>query len=72
MIDWKEVENDESAAYEVFENFGYFGVSCFTTLSKNNQIKFNEKILRNILEFYIKNFEVKKLNYYLVEYIGID
>ena len=43
---------------EVFDKFGYFGVSCFTTLSKNNQIKFNEKILKNILDYYVKNFEV--------------
>jgi hypothetical protein len=57
LIDWKEVENDESEAYEIFEKFGYFGVSCFTTLSKHNHIKFSDKIFKNILEFYIKNFE---------------
>ena len=58
QIDWGEVENEKSDAYQICEKFGYFGVSIFSSLLKLPKLKLSsQKFLKTIVEYYSKLFE---------------
>jgi hypothetical protein len=44
---------------DIYEKYGYLGVSCFSSLSKNTNIKFRDKFYKNLIDFYVNNFEVR-------------
>ena len=57
-IDWQEIENEKSEAYQICDRFGYFGVSLFSTLSKVKILHLtSKKFLKSIVEFYSKLLE---------------
>lgn len=52
-IDWGEVENDKSSAYNIYNKYGYFGVAVFSSLSNVNKLKISvRRYISNIVEYY--------------------
>jgi hypothetical protein len=55
LIDWFEIENEKSCAYSIYDKYGYFGVSLFSSFSKIPDLKLNvNKFHKNLLEYYQK------------------
>ncbi len=52
-IDWQEVENERSQAYQVWQSHGTFALALFSALTGIKELKFNsKKFLFNILKYY--------------------
>lgn len=67
-IDWKEVENDESHAYDIFDKYGYLGVTLFSTLNKQD-IGLDltpKKFITQLVEYFAKNInDHKRIKFFM-------
>jgi hypothetical protein len=55
-IDWQEIENEESHAYDIYDKYGCFGAGLNTCLSRIKGLKLTQKyFIKNILEYYLKS-----------------
>jgi hypothetical protein len=62
-IDWQEIENEKSDAYSIYDKYGYFGVSVFSTLSNVPNLKLTKlKFVKNIVDYYYKLFSKFQTN----------
>jgi len=61
-IDWSEIENEKSEAHCIYEEFGYFGVSLFSSFNKLNIFKSvtPKKFISKILESYLFYYYIFK------------
>jgi len=58
QIDWKDIENDESEAYEICDKYGLFGVSLFYRLTNNLKLKLKlENFVKEMIDSYIKHLD---------------
>ena len=67
-IDWAEIENYEENYYNIFINYGYFGMALLTSLIKVQNLTINyEDFFYSILNFYhnsIKKNNIDDLNHF--------
>lgn len=66
QIDWKEIENDESDAYDICDSYGLFGVALFNSLTTNLKLKIKlETFIKSFIDNYMKNIEKVNIKYLL-------
>ena len=65
-IDWAEIENYEENYYNIFINYGYFGISILSSLVKIDNLNLNfDNFLFSVISFYfnsVKNNKFDDLN----------
>ena len=65
-IDWAEIENYEENYYNIFINYGYFGISILSSLVKIDNLNVNfDNFLFSVISFYfnsVKNNKFDDLN----------
>ena len=65
-IDWAEIENYEENYYNIFINYGYFGISILSSLVKIDNLNVNfDNFLFSVINFYfnsVKNNKFDDLN----------
>ena len=65
-IDWAEIENYEENYYNIFINYGYFGISILSSLVKIDNLNLNfDNFLFSVINFYfnsVKNNKFDDLN----------
>jgi hypothetical protein len=65
-IDWAEIENYEENYYNIFINYGYFGISILSSLVKIDNLNLNfDNFLFSVISFYfnsVKNNKIDDLN----------
>ena len=55
-IDWAEIENYEENYYNIFINYGYFGISILSSLVKIDNLNLNfDNFLFSVISFYFLN-----------------
>lgn len=58
QIDWGEIENEKSHAYQIWDKFGYFGVSVFSSLSNLSSLILSPKTFPSkIVDYYWQLFD---------------
>jgi hypothetical protein len=62
-IDWAEIENYEDNYYNIFVNYGYFGIALLTSLVKVENLTINyDDFFYSILTFYQNSVKKKKID----------
>ena len=62
-IDWAEIENYEENYYNIFINYGYFGMAILTSLIKVENLTINyDDFFYSILTFYQNSVKKKKID----------
>ena len=62
-IDWAEIENYEENYYNIFVNYGYFGIALLTSLVKVENLTINyDDFFYSILTFYQNSVKKKKID----------
>ena len=62
-IDWAEIENYEENYYNIFVNYGYFGIALLTSLIKVENLTINyDDFFYSILTFYQNSVKKKKID----------
>ncbi len=62
-IDWAEIENYEDNYYNIFVNYGYFGIALLTSLVKVENLTINyDDFFYSILSFYNDCIKKKKID----------
>ena len=62
-IDWAQIENYEENYYNIFVNYGYFGIALLTSLVKVENLTINyDDFFYSILTFYQNSVKKKKID----------
>ena len=62
-IDWAQIENYEENYYNIFVNYGYFGIALLTSLIKVENLTINyDDFFYSILTFYQNSVKKKKID----------